>query len=72
MDIIGQFNQAEEIRLELVKSKMLGPDFNEKSHSKAIYTSRTLNSLISSVSSSSMISFNAKRGMYSIILYKFK
>ncbi|CAG8604048.1 14630_t:CDS:2 [Rhizophagus irregularis] len=36
------FNQAEEIRLELIKSKMLGPDFNEKPHPKAIYTSRSI------------------------------
>ncbi|RGB36603.1 kinase-like domain-containing protein [Rhizophagus diaphanus] len=36
------FDQAEEIRLELIKSKMLGPDFNEKSHPKAIYTSRSI------------------------------
>ena len=55
-----QFNQAEEIRLELIKSKMLGPDFNEKPHSKAIYTSRPLSSLINS---SSMISFNTKQSI---------
>ena len=66
-DSIGQFNQAEEIRLELVKSKILGPGFNEKPHSKAIYTSRPLNSLISSVNSSSMIPFNAEQSMYNII-----
>ena len=69
-DIIWQFDQAEEIRLELVKSKMLGPGFNEKPHSKAIYTSRPLNSLISkssSVNSSSMISFNTEQSMYNII-----
>ncbi|PKK75169.1 hypothetical protein RhiirC2_737264 [Rhizophagus irregularis] len=36
------FNQAEEIRLELIKSKMLGPAFNEKPHPKAIYTSRSI------------------------------
>ncbi|UZO04903.1 uncharacterized protein OCT59_025265 [Rhizophagus irregularis] len=36
------FNQAEEIRLELIKLKMLGPDFNEKPHPNAIYTSRSI------------------------------
>ncbi|CAI2199846.1 7225_t:CDS:1, partial [Funneliformis geosporum] len=35
----------EEKRVELVKSKTLGPEFNKK-HLKAIYTSRSLNSLI--------------------------
>ncbi|GET65166.1 uncharacterized protein OCT59_008040 [Rhizophagus irregularis] len=44
------FNQAEEIRLELIKSKMLGPDFSEKSYPKAIYTSSLLSSLIGSPS----------------------
>ena len=63
---VKQFNQAEEIRLELIKSKMLGPGFNEKPHPKAIYTSRRLNSLINSSSSSSMISFNTKQSMYNI------
>ncbi len=57
---VEKFNQAEEIRLELIKSKMLGPGFNEKPHSKAIYTSRPLSSLINS---SSMISFNTKQSM---------
>ena len=53
------FNQAEELRLELIKLKMLGPNFYEKSHSKAIYTSRPLSSLINN--SSSMNSFNTKQ-----------
>jgi len=60
---VKQFNQAEEIRLELIKSKLLGPSFNDISHSKAIYTSRPLSSLISL---SSMISFNTKQSMYNI------
>ncbi|POG79854.1 kinase-like domain-containing protein [Rhizophagus irregularis DAOM 181602=DAOM 197198] len=51
------FNQAEEIRLELIKSKMLGPTFNEKPHPKAIYTSRSLSSL---TGSPSIITFNTK------------
>ncbi|GBC43989.2 kinase-like domain-containing protein [Rhizophagus irregularis DAOM 181602=DAOM 197198] len=51
------FKQAEEIRLELIKSKMLGPDFNEKPHPKAIYTSRSLSSL---TGSPSIITLNTK------------
>ncbi|CAG8675819.1 13601_t:CDS:2 [Rhizophagus irregularis] len=35
-----QFNKAEEKRLELIKLKKLGPDFTEKFHSDATYTSR--------------------------------
>ncbi|EXX51410.1 Bck1p [Rhizophagus irregularis DAOM 197198w] len=54
------FNQAEELRLELIKSKMLGPDFNEKPHPKAIYTSRSLSSL---TGSPSIITFNTKSSM---------
>ncbi|POG81705.1 kinase-like domain-containing protein [Rhizophagus irregularis DAOM 181602=DAOM 197198] len=58
MEMVAEyFNQAEEIRLELIKSKMIGPDFNEKSHSKAIYTSRSLSSL---TGSPSIITFNTK------------
>ncbi|CAB5186428.1 unnamed protein product [Rhizophagus irregularis] len=45
-----QFNQAEEIRLELLKSKSIGPESSRK-HSKAIYTSRSLSSFISKFSS---------------------
>ncbi|UZO20051.1 uncharacterized protein OCT59_011312 [Rhizophagus irregularis] len=45
-----QFNQAEEIRLELLKSKSIGPEFSEN-HSKAIYSSRSLSSFISEFSS---------------------
>ncbi|POG79906.1 hypothetical protein GLOIN_2v1745849 [Rhizophagus irregularis DAOM 181602=DAOM 197198] len=44
---INQFNQAEEIRLELTKSKSIGPEFNGTTHSEAIYTSRSLGSFIS-------------------------
>ncbi|POG74651.1 kinase-like domain-containing protein [Rhizophagus irregularis DAOM 181602=DAOM 197198] len=56
---VNQFNQAEEIRLELIQSKLLGPESIGKSHSKAIYTSRPLSSFISKSSSTnaSMISF---------------
>ena len=58
---VKQFEQAEEKRLELIQSKKLGPEFNEKPHSKAIFTSRMLNSLISkssSTNSTSAISSN--------------
>ncbi|RIA89452.1 kinase-like domain-containing protein [Glomus cerebriforme] len=58
---VNIFNQAEEIRLELIKSKMLGPEFCEKSHSKAIYTSRSLSFLISKSSSSNSPSFNMRQ-----------
>ncbi|RGB40230.1 hypothetical protein C1646_753604 [Rhizophagus diaphanus] len=48
---INQFDQAELIRKELIDSKKLGPEFSEKPHPKAIYTSRSLNSYISKCSS---------------------
>ena len=51
-------------RLELIQLKKLGPKFSEKSHPKAIFTSRALSSLISkssTKSSSSVISFNTKQ-----------
>ncbi|PKY27669.1 kinase-like protein [Rhizophagus irregularis] len=51
----NQFNQAEEIRLQLIQSKLLGPEFSEKAHSKAIYTSRSLSSFISKSSSNSLM-----------------
>ncbi len=63
-DDIKIFNQAEEIRLDLIRSKTLGPNFNEKSHPNAIYTSRPLSFLISN--SSSINSFNTKQSWYTI------
>jgi serine/threonine protein kinase len=63
---IEAFKQAEEIRLELIQSKKLGPEFSKKFHSKAIYTSRALSSLISKSSTMNSFpinSFNAKQGM---------
>ena len=42
---------------------MLGPNFNENLHPKAIYTNRSLSSL---TSNSSMISFNTKQSWYKI------
>jgi len=60
-----QFIQADIKRMELIGSKKLGPEFAEKFHSKAIYTSRPLSALISKVSSinsSSMITFG-EQGM---------
>ena len=58
-DYTGIFNQAEQKRLELINLKKLGPEFSEKPHSKAIYTSRPLRSLISkSSTTNSMILFN--------------
>ncbi|GBC37070.2 kinase-like domain-containing protein [Rhizophagus irregularis DAOM 181602=DAOM 197198] len=43
---IGQFNEAELKRTELIKSKKLGPKFIENRHSEAIYTSRSLQGYI--------------------------
>ncbi|CAB5209773.1 unnamed protein product [Rhizophagus irregularis] len=54
---VDQFNQAEEIRLELIQSKLLGPESIGKSHSKATYTSRPLSSFISTSTNTSMNSF---------------
>ncbi|GBC00349.1 hypothetical protein RclHR1_03820014 [Rhizophagus clarus] len=61
-DHIDKFNQAEEIRLELIRTKSIGPEFNEKPHSKSIYKSRSLSSIISEYSStnSSMNSLRQK------------
>ncbi|PKC65444.1 kinase-like protein [Rhizophagus irregularis] len=59
---IADFNQAEAKRKKLIESKKLGPEFAEKRHSEAIYTSRPLSALISkcsSVYSSSTISFGS-------------
>ncbi|UZN99157.1 uncharacterized protein OCT59_000437 [Rhizophagus irregularis] len=56
------FEQAENKRLELIQLKKLGPEFSEKSHPKAIYTSRALSGLISKASTiDSMVSFNMKQ-----------
>ncbi|CAG8527814.1 23228_t:CDS:2 [Rhizophagus irregularis] len=65
-----EYRQAENKRLELIRSKKLGPEFSEKFHPKAIFTSRALSSLISkasTINSSSMISFNDKQGMLYVI-----
>jgi len=62
----GNFDQAERKRKELMNSKKLGPEFTEKPHLKAIYTSRPLRSLISKssfINSFSTISFNSSQGM---------
>ncbi|EXX64005.1 Sps1p [Rhizophagus irregularis DAOM 197198w] len=55
--------QAEKKRLELIQLKKLGPEFSEKPHPKAIYTSRALSSLISksSIDFSSINSVNIKQ-----------
>ncbi|RGB37358.1 kinase-like domain-containing protein [Rhizophagus diaphanus] len=39
-----EFNGADQKRLELIELKKLGPEYNEKPHLKAIYTSRSLSS----------------------------
>ncbi|GBC28526.2 kinase-like domain-containing protein [Rhizophagus irregularis DAOM 181602=DAOM 197198] len=57
-----QFEQAEKKRLELIQLKKLGPEFSEKPHPKAIYTSRALSDLISKASTiGSMVSLHMKQ-----------
>ncbi|CAI2171860.1 3383_t:CDS:2 [Funneliformis geosporum] len=45
--------RCEEKRLELIQSMKLGPEFSEKPHPKAIYTSRALSSMTFKTSSTS-------------------
>ncbi|CAB4410626.1 unnamed protein product [Rhizophagus irregularis] len=61
-----EFNQAEEKRKKLIESKKIGPEFAEKRHLGAIYTSRPLSALISKCSSiySSIISFGKQDSNY--------
>jgi serine/threonine protein kinase len=63
----NRFEQAEFKRKKLIESKKLGPKFNEKPHSKAIYTSRLLNSYISKYSS---VKFSSNGMYYYTILIK--
>ncbi|GBC06418.1 hypothetical protein RclHR1_06810007 [Rhizophagus clarus] len=65
-DDVNILNQAEELRLELIGLKMLGPEFSEKSHSD--YTNRSLSSFITK---HSMISFNTRRQRYITKEYEF-
>jgi hypothetical protein len=45
--LANQFKLAESKRVELIQMKELGPEFSKKPHSGAIFTSRSLASLIS-------------------------
>ncbi|GBC38175.2 kinase-like domain-containing protein [Rhizophagus irregularis DAOM 181602=DAOM 197198] len=59
-----EFDQAESKRKKLIELKKIGPEFAEKYHSEAIYTSRPLSDLISkcsSTNSSSTISYDNKQ-----------
>ncbi|CAB4433385.1 unnamed protein product [Rhizophagus irregularis] len=56
-DLDETIKQAEKKRLELIRSEKFGPKYTEKSHPKAVFTSRALSSFISS----SRISFNLKQ-----------
>ncbi|CAB4485328.1 unnamed protein product [Rhizophagus irregularis] len=47
----AEFDQAEANRKKLIELKKIGPEFAEKYHSEAIYTSRPLSDLISKCSS---------------------
>ncbi|GBB97731.1 hypothetical protein RclHR1_03050020 [Rhizophagus clarus] len=58
---VNQFNQAEEIRLELMRLGLLGPEFSKKPHLKAIYKSKPLTPI--SESSSTNSSNSPKQGM---------
>ncbi|POG76255.1 kinase-like domain-containing protein, partial [Rhizophagus irregularis DAOM 181602=DAOM 197198] len=63
---VAEFEQAEVKRNRLIESKMIGPEFAEKCHPEAIYTSRPLSDIISkcsSINSSSAISFCDKQGI---------
>ncbi|PKY31247.1 kinase-like protein [Rhizophagus irregularis] len=51
-----EFVQAEEKRNKLIKSKKIGPEFAEKYHPEAIYTSRPLSALISKCLSTNLLS----------------
>ncbi|PKY31682.1 kinase-like protein [Rhizophagus irregularis] len=60
----AEFNQAEAKRKTLIELKKIGPEFAEKYHSEAIYTSRPLSDLISkcsSINSFSTISYGNKQ-----------
>ncbi|CAB5198086.1 unnamed protein product [Rhizophagus irregularis] len=67
----NQFNQADELRLQLIKSKLLGPEFSEEAHSKAIYTSRSLSSFTSKSSSNSLMNL-LKQIQVEILLLKIR
>ena len=54
-----------------MNSKKLGPEFTEKPHLKAIYTSRPLRSLISKSSTINSLSAIYRQGMY-CIAFKYK
>ncbi|UZO20547.1 uncharacterized protein OCT59_012970 [Rhizophagus irregularis] len=62
-----EFSQAEAKRAKLIESKKIGPEFAEKRHLGAIYTSRPLSALISDCSSTysfSTISFGKRDSNY--------
>jgi serine/threonine protein kinase len=54
----AMFRQAENRRVDLIRSNELGPKFSEKHHPKAIFTSRTLSSLISKSSTNKSLFIN--------------
>src|SRR2546427_4980129 len=65
-------SQAEMKRLELIQLKKLGPKFSEKSHSKAIFTSRDrkstrLNSSHSQISYA-VFCLKQKKGEYIVVV----
>ncbi|UZN99008.1 uncharacterized protein OCT59_000291 [Rhizophagus irregularis] len=52
----AEFEQAEAKRKKLIELKKIGPEFAEKYHSEAIYTSRLLSDIISKCSSTNSFS----------------
>ncbi|RGB38343.1 kinase-like domain-containing protein [Rhizophagus diaphanus] len=69
--LYNEIREAEQKRLELIRLKKLGPEFAEKPHSKAIYTSRPIRSSYTNSSNSltkslsSVNSLNTKQGYIS-------
>ena len=59
-----QFKRAEEKRLELIRLKKLGSQFTKETHSKAIFTSRPLSTLISKALSTRSSSTISLKGVY--------
>ncbi|CAB4430979.1 unnamed protein product [Rhizophagus irregularis] len=57
----AEFEQAEAKRKSLIESKKIGPEFAEKCHPEAIYTSRPLSALISKCSSINSFSFDSEQ-----------
>ncbi|GBB85075.1 hypothetical protein RclHR1_11650002 [Rhizophagus clarus] len=60
---LPEIHMAEQKRLELIRLKKLGPEFTEKPHPKAIYTSRSLRSLCTDSSNSLIKSLSSTNSL---------